>query len=120
MTKLVNLDELAGTQRSVKFKGAVHDVINLSLLDFVKAQQTVEALSEAFKKNDYNTVIEGATTVCGLAVPSLKTEDIRSMSMSQIMALVQCVMDVFPDAQKEVKDANAAKTPATEGATGKA
>ncbi len=94
MTKLVNLDELAGAKRTVTYKGVSHEVLDLALEDFIVFQQDFDALLQKQSEGDFKAVVDLAEKITNLCVPTF--QDLRKLNMRQTMALINLIADFFP------------------------
>lgn len=94
MTKLVNLDELAAAKRQIKYKGVSHEVLDLSLKDFVEFQKSFQALLDAQVEGDVGLMLDTAKGIIALCIPTF--EFVAELNMRQLMATVQLVADFYP------------------------
>lgn len=98
MAKLVNLDELAAPQRAVQLKGVVHQVKDFSLKDFVAFQKGFEVLAAAQVAGETEAMIEESKSIITRSIPTMLDADVDGLNLPQLMAVVQLISDVYPEA----------------------
>lgn len=108
MTKLVNLDELQAPKRQIKFRGVIHEVLDLELEDFIAFQQDFNRLMQVQMKGEVAEMIAVAEIIIKRCVPSF--EEVKSLNMRQLMAVVQLISDFYPSEGGD--EGNAAGSPA--------
>jgi hypothetical protein len=95
MTKLVNLDELAAPARSLQFKGQTHEVIDLSVENFIAFQNDFDALLKSQEVGDNKVLLETATAIIDRCVPTFVGK-VPELNLRQVMAAVQLIADFYP------------------------
>lgn len=108
MTKLINLDDLAATTREVIYKGVKHNVLDLSLENFVLFQGEFDALIAAQTTGAIPEMIAMAHLIVTRCVPSFG--DVKELNLRQLMALVQLVADFYPSAEQAGNEPSPAPT----------
>ncbi len=88
--KTLNLDSLAVVKRSVTLNDVDHPVKDMSVEDFIAAQleaKKLDGLTEVTIVDNLEASIAHLTRV----IPSLTETQLRTLSMPQVLALVQFV-----------------------------
>lgn len=87
MAKLLNLDEIAPSNKEIAFGGKKYQVKPMSFGGFVKLQKLSKA--EASVEEQLDTYIEVIMSV----IPAIERAELESMTFNQIIALVEFVSD---------------------------
>jgi hypothetical protein len=108
---LLNLDDLAKVEKSLKLKGKKYPIVELSVENFIAAMKEAEELDA---KGDLKLHENIARTVQHIArvIPTLPEEDIRGLTVPQLTALVAFVNGTVQE--------QGAKPASTEPQTGEA
>lgn len=99
---VLNLDELSQQTRTITIKGVAHEVVDMTVEDFIETSKAIEALKKA--ESDKNTTesdktvgqVKHAIDMICRRVPTLTPADLSKLSMeklSLIMKFIQGEMD---------------------------
>lgn len=93
MTKMLNLDDYAKVEKTVKINGKEYPVVEMSVEAFVQATQEsreYEKLDSAAQK-DPMLHIESAIRMIKFAIPTMPEPEIRALNFQQLRVLISFV-----------------------------
>lgn len=102
MSKILDLDQLVPVTRAVTLKGERHEMKQLTVEDFLKNVKLFTQLSESQNVDEQFTLM---VEVISKAFPSMKVEDVKSLTLPQLNALAKFVEEA--DKDEQVKEAAA-------------
>jgi hypothetical protein len=111
MTKLLNLDDLATPERTVRYKGEIHKVEELTVETFIEMQKDLEEVQAANEKNDNVGLIVAGTKIIKRSVPTM-AESIGKLNDRQVLALVMHIANTYPQDDAAPKAEAPAEAPA--------
>jgi hypothetical protein len=88
--KILNLDDLGATTRSVTLNGKDHAVKEMSVQDFILASQEAKRL-EKLDENDFAANLDASVKHLMRVLPTITEAELRALSMRQIGVLVSFV-----------------------------
>jgi hypothetical protein len=102
---ILNIDALASPKRQVNIFGAKHDVLELSVQDFIDNLTAANKL-EAAKLSGPDEVIEGMRLSMDMikrSVPSLSEAEVRRLNPVQIGVLLQFIRGELDNGPKKAE-----------------
>jgi len=94
MAKFLNLNDLASQEvREIQIGAEVHRVMEMSVDAFIRTTQVAESLGD---EASIAKQMDAAVDMILLAVPTLKKEQIRALSVDQLQALTKFIRGEDP------------------------
>lgn len=103
---VLNLDELSKQTRTITIKGQSHEVIDMTVEDFIETTKAIEEMEKKEKVSDVDEVVS-AIGIISRRVPTLSVDELNKLSMeklSLIMKFIQGQMDEEKAAKGEIKE----------------
>jgi len=98
MAKVLNLDSLSEETRSITLNGVTHEVVGMSVDSYIKVQKVLENLKE---EDDLPTKMKASVEMISAAVPTLKEDVLRAMSMEKLNMIIEFVNGPTPEVEGE-------------------
>jgi len=101
MTKMLNLDDLAQEQRQLRWKGQVYQMKEMSVDDFIKITKMSESIS---KDATVAEQMDMAIQLISYSFPEIGVEQLKTLEMPQLNALVDFTMAANEDAEEGAEE----------------
>lgn len=99
--KVLNLDSLVKVDKSVKLKGVEHNVCEMSVDDFIVANQEakrIAALKDAPDSEDKSVQeLNSSIKLLNRVLPSIAEAELRGLTFSQLNALMDFVNGILEE-----------------------
>jgi hypothetical protein len=113
---MLNLDDLVADTKSIVYKGATHTSVEMTVetyLERVKAANALKAAQSAEGETlPVSAQIEQSITMVHETFPTFPVEEIRTLSLQRMTALIAYVLASPKDIAEGVEKAAATETPA--------
>jgi hypothetical protein len=95
--KLLNIDELITVEKSIRFKGVDHSVIERSIGQVIKAVK----FSRTHESMEMDDQMESAVALIIEAVPTMSVEDLNQVPMAHLNAIISFIQQSDLDEAEE-------------------
>ncbi len=102
--KALNLDDLSKESRTITLDGVVHEVLDMSVENFIETQRKSDQLGE--NATDVEQ-IEAYVEMIARSVPSLGSPKLRSLSVDKLTRILKFLNGVYDEEAKVVIEAAA-------------
>ena len=107
MTKVLNLDDVKGPDKTISLGGKTYQILPLSVSGYVEITKITQNLqNEDMGESDQLTLM---TRIIGLAIPKMAPGVINTMTIPQLMALTDFIREQEEEDMPEAEDTEEGK-----------